>query len=130
MSREKPIQQQILLDLGGLPGVRLFRQNVGNFWQGQVHSQGGGFVTLENPRRVQCGLAPGSSDIIGLQSVVIAPEHVGQTLARFVAVEVKGSKGRPTAEQEAFIAMVQRFGGVAGIARSVAEAERILRRLI
>jgi hypothetical protein len=77
-------------------------------------------------RPVKFGLCKGSSDLIGLRSVKIGPEHVGQTLAVFVAVEVKAPKGRTTAEQGAFIEQVQAMGGLAGVARTVREAAAIL----
>jgi hypothetical protein len=51
---------------------------------------------------------------------------VGQRLAVFAAVEVK-DRGRATEQQEAFISLVQQAGGLAGVARSVADARAILR---
>jgi hypothetical protein len=77
-------------------------------------------------RPVTFGLCKGSSDLIGLRSVTIGPEHVGQTLAVFVAVEVKSAQGRTTAEQGAFIEQVTAMGGLAGVARTVGEAAAIL----
>lgn len=77
-------------------------------------------------RLVRYGLCPGSSDLIGLRTITITPDMVGQTLAVFTAIEVK-DRGRATPEQQAFIAMVQQAGGLAGIARSVDDARTILR---
>ena len=109
---EQQTQQQIRLALSRGP-VRLWRNNTGTL----LDRQG---------RPVKFGLCKGSSDLIGLRSVTIGPEHVGQTLAVFVAVEVKSAKGRTTAEQGAFIEHVQAMGGLAGVARTVGEAAAIL----
>jgi hypothetical protein len=130
---EQQTQQQIRLALGRGP-ARLFRNNVGTGWAGQATKiQRRGMVAVEpgdvivrQGRPVQFGLAKGSSDLIGLRSVTIGPEHVGQTLAVFVAVEVKSAKGRTTAEQGAFIEQVTAMGGLAGVARTVGEAAAIL----
>ena len=110
---EQQIQQQIRLALSRGP-VRLWRNNTGTLYDRQG-------------RPVQFGLCKGSSDLIGLRSVTIGPEHLGQQLAVFAAVEVKSQAGRTTAEQLAFIEMVQAMGGLAGVARSVADAAGILR---
>lgn len=109
---EQELQQRIRLELGTGP-VRLWRNNVG---------------ALRDPRGrlVSYGLCTGSSDLIGLRQLTISPEHLGQQLAVFSAIEVKTRRGRPTAEQERFLAVVQRLGGLAGVARSLAEARTIL----
>ena len=111
---ETTLQQQIRLALGTHPDTRLFRNQVGS---------------LPDPRTgrlVTFGLARGSADLIGWRTITIGPEHVGQTLAVFVAVEVKSAKGRTTAEQGAFIEQVTAMGGLAGVARTVGEAAAIL----
>lgn len=110
---EQEIQQRIRLECSR-GTARLWRNNVGS-----LRDQRGQMVTY--------GLCKGSSDLIGLRQVVIGPEHLGQTLAVFSAIEVKGSRGGGTPEQLAFIAAVQRFGGLAGIARSVEDANFILK---
>jgi len=77
---------------------------------------------------VTYGLCKGSSDLIGLRQVLIGPEHLGQTLAVFTAIEVKAPGGRLREEQRSFLSLVERFGGYCGVARSTAEAARVLRR--
>ena len=109
---EAVIQQQIRLALGSGP-VRLWRNNTGTL----PDRQG---------RPVRFGLCKGSSDLIGLRTITIGPEHVCQTMAVFAAVEVKSATGRPTPDQRAFIDTVQSMGGLAGIARSVEDAAAIL----
>ena len=72
------------------------------------------------------GLCKGSSDLIGLRSLEITPELVGQRLAQFVALEIKAPQGVLSAEQRAFLQLVQQLGGVAAVCRSVEQAERLL----
>ena len=113
MLSEQNIQQRIRLACSRGP-TRLWRNNTG-----KLRDDSGRLVTF--------GLCPGSSDLIGYRSVTITPEMVGQTVAVFAAVEVKAPRGRPTAEQTAFLDHVSAAGGLAGIARSVEEAEEILK---
>ena len=111
---ETTLQQHIRLALGTRTDLRLFRNNTG---------------TLPDPRTgrpVQFGLARGSADLIGLRTVTITPDMVGQQVAVFTSIEVKTPKGRPTAEQQNWLNMVRSLGGIAGIARSVRDANEIL----
>lgn len=133
---EQELQQRIRL-LHGTGPTRLFRNNVGIGWAGQAERIGHhrtvqvapGAVIVRNARPLHAGLGVGSSDLIGWRSVVIGPEHVGQTLAVFCALEVKTPRGRATPEQESFVATVQRMGGIAGIVRSEDESGRLLTAL-
>lgn len=109
---EQVIQQQIRLELSRGP-VRLWRNNTG-----ALRDQRG--------QLVRYGLCQGSSDLIGYRSVEITADMVGTTIAQFVAVEVKGPEGRPTPEQQAFLRQVASAGGLAGIARCIADAVRII----
>jgi hypothetical protein len=109
---EQAIQQRIRLACSR-GATRLWRNNTGA-------------LRDERGQLVRYGLCPGSADLIGYRSVVITPEMVGATLAQFAAVEVKTPTGRPTPEQTAFLDHVLAAGGLAGIARSVEDAERIL----
>ena len=109
---EQAIQQRIRLACSRGP-VRLWRNNTG-----KLRDERGQLVTF--------GLCPGSADLIGYRTITVGPEHLGQTLAVFAAVEVKTPTGRPTAEQTAFLAHVTAAGGIAGIVRSVEEAQALL----
>jgi hypothetical protein len=109
---EREIQHAIRMTIGRGLGVVLWRNNTG-----QIMHEG---------RPLKFGLCVGSSDLIGLRPLVITPEHVGKTVAQFVAIEVKAERGRPTAEQEKFIELVRTKGGAAGVARSPREALLIL----
>ncbi len=109
---EAQTQQQIRLELSRGP-VRLWRNNTGTLLD-------------KHGRPVTFGLCKGSADLIGLRTITIGPEHVGQRLAVFAAIEVKSATGRPTAEQTQFLQAVQAMGGLSGIARSVDDARGIL----
>lgn len=102
--REQAIMQRVQLAASRL-GWRLFRNNVG---------------VLPDRRGVpvRYGLCPGSADLVGWRSVTITPDMVGQTLAQFTAVEVKGPTGRLTPEQAAWLQAVDQAGGLTVVARS------------
>lgn len=129
--RESAIQQRILLALGrGLR--RMFRVNTGVAWQGKGEpykvTMAGyvmvnpGDVVLRSAQPIRMGLCNGGSDLIGWSTVTITPEMVGRTVAIFSAVECKAAGGRVSEEQANFIEQVRKAGGIAGVARSDAEA--------
>ena len=118
---EKNIQTQIMI-AASQTNATLFRNNVGNGVLGQVVKQDGGIFHIIKGRRVQFGLCPGSSDLIGWRTVTVTPEMVGKQIAVFLALEVKTTTGKATAEQENFINAVRAAGGLAGIVRSVDDA--------
>ncbi|TGG94773.1 MAG: hypothetical protein ERJ67_01725 [Aphanocapsa feldmannii 277cV] len=51
---------------------------------------------------------------------------VGQHIGQFIAIEVKTPQGAIRPKQRAFLRLVQQFGGVAAICRSVEDAEHSL----
>jgi hypothetical protein len=111
---ETDIQQRIRLAVGTRSDLRLFRNNTG---------------TLPDPRTgrpVQFGLARGSADLIGWRTITITPEMVGQRVAIFTSIEVKTTTGHLTPAQQAWMGTVRTAGGIAGVARSVRDAEEIL----
>ncbi len=138
---EHEIQQRILLACGK-GDTRLFRNNVGTawtgkalqilgysvlrLWNGKAFTLQKGDLVIRNARPLHAGLCKGSADLIGLRTVTIGPEHLGQRLAVFAAIEVKSATGRVSPEQAAFLAMVQEMGGMAGVARVVDDAAGIL----
>lgn len=111
-SEESNLVARLLLRCSQL-GARIFRNNVGR-------------LRDANGRVVTYGLCVGSSDLIGYLPVVITSDMVGQTIARFVAIECKSPTGRLRPEQERFLAVVQGHGGLACVARSVEDAETLL----
>jgi len=109
---EHEIQQRIRLACGRGP-LRLWRNNTGAL----VDRQG---------RLVSFGLCRGSSDLIGLRALEVTPAMVGQRIAQFVALEVKGPGGVLRPEQRSFLRTVEQLGGLAAECRSVEEAEQML----
>lgn len=111
---ETTLQQQIRLALGTSPNLRLFRNQVGS---------------LPDPRTgrlVTFGLAKGSADLIGWRTVIITPEMVGQRMAVFTSIEVKTPTGRLAPAQRSWLEAVHQAGGIAGVARSVTDALKIV----
>ena len=109
---EQQIQQQIRLTCSRGP-VRLHRNNTGT-------------LRDANGRPVQFGLAKGSADLIGWTTRTITADMVGQRIAVFTSIEVKTPTGRVSPEQRQWLEAVQTAGGIAGVARSVEDALRIV----
>lgn len=103
---ERDTQAAILAHAGALPFVRLWRQQVGATPIGSGPAQ----------RFVRYGL-PGMADLSGLLRC-----------GRRVEVEVKSETGRPSPEQERWADMVQAWGGLYVLARSVADVDRRLKQ--
>jgi hypothetical protein len=115
---ETIILQRIRLAASKIPGVRLFRNNVGKAWMGTVIKQTPEMVVLKNPRFVQFGLQVGSGDLIGWKPVTITPDMVGQKLAVFVSLECKTETGKAKPEQINWMQQVAAAGGIASVVRS------------
>lgn len=96
--------------LGARPGVRLWRANVGVAVPMSL-------LCPECRRKppIRFGL-PGMADLLG----VVAPS------GRLLSIEVKSETGKERPEQARWREMVLRHGGIAGLARSVAEAEALI----
>lgn len=131
---EQNIMKTIMLRLGKIPGVRIFRNNVGTAYAGQAvtFNQRGtvqvehGDVLVKQARIFHAGLCKGSSDLIGFRSITVTPEMVGKTVAIFTGAEIKTKTGRISPEQTAFMAMVNQHGGIAFVARSESEAAEFI----
>ena len=109
---EQRIQQEIRLAISK-GDTRVFRNNTGT-------------LRDANGRPVQFGLCKGSADLIGWRTVTITPEMVGQQVAVFTSIEVKTPTGKVQPEQQQWLDAVQAAGGIAGVARSVDDALRIV----
>lgn len=95
---ESQLQDRIRLALGAVPGLVLFRNNVG--------------VAELRGHTVRFGVGgPGGADLIGIWN------------GRFVAIEIKTPTGRQSADQIKFQALVESKGGEYVILRSVDEAK-------
>lgn len=133
-TEETNLVRSIMLVLGKIPGVRIFRNNVGTayigrskqFTKAQTVNVQAGDVLIQSGRIFKGGLCVGSSDLIGLKSVTVTPEMIGQKVAIFMAVEAKTKTGRASAEQIAFVNMVNNLGGVGMIVKSEDEAMEFL----
>lgn len=106
--------------------TRLFRNNTAQAWVGAATkimrptavTLQPGDVVIRNARPLHAGLCTGSSDLIGWTQ--------RDGAAVFTAVEVKTETGRATPEQRQFVDAVSGAGGIAGVVRSVDEAQRLL----
>lgn len=113
---ESTIQAEIFRAIGSRPDCRIWRNNVGQAWTGEfIARHPNGSVLLGHARPLHSGLFKGSADLIG----------IGPT-GRFLSLEIKSASGRPTVEQILWRDAILRAGGIAGIVRSVAEAEALL----
>jgi len=108
---EQQIQQHIRIACS-TGDTRLFRNNTGT-------------LKDQNGRPVQFGLCKGSADLIGWKRVTVTPDMVGQQVAVFLSIEVKTPAGRIRPEQQQWLDAVQAAGGIAGVARSVEDAQRL-----
>ena len=102
---ESEIQAAVMRKLGSRPDTRIFRNHTGS-----VQDRHGRWHTF--------GLAKGSADLIGWQSIEITADMVGQRIAQFLSVEVKTPTGRVRPEQEAWARTVNAHGGRAVVVRS------------
>lgn len=116
MNKETSIMHAIMLALSDA-GCMVWRNETSGAWVGKVAHKAANQVTLKDAHMMRFGLSVGSCDVIG-----IAPN------GRFLAVEVKTSTGRLSKEQANFIAQVNLAGGIAGVARSPAEALQLIER--
>lgn len=97
---EKQLQNAILRAFGTLPGLRLWRANVG--------------AARIGTRTIRFGIR-GQADLTG----IVAD-------GRRLEIEVKSATGRQTAEQRNFQEMIERFHGIYILARSVDDVRREL----
>ena len=107
--RESDIQRLVQIRATEL-GARLFRNETG-------------FCEC---RKVSYGLCKGSPDLVGFVPVKITEDMVGQTVAVFLAPEIKARKGKLTQAQENWIEMARSFGALAGVCRSTQDLDDLL----
>jgi hypothetical protein len=104
------------LDWLQMHGVFVFRNN-----QGAIPTKDGRYRKFTGMR--------GASDLLGIipQTVTVEGDPMPSTFGNFLAVEVKRDDGRLSADQVAFLATVNRLGGIGVCVRSVAELEKVLK---
>lgn len=114
MNPETIIMAKVQLAVTPL-GARLFRNQVGSY-------------QLKDGRWLSSGIGgPGGADLVGWTPLTIGPQHLGQRLAVFTALEVKTAKGTPTDQQRDFLQGVRDQGGLAHLVRSPDEAYAFLK---
>lgn len=107
-NQETNIMNKIMLAMSK-KGFMVWRNNVGVF-------------KTNDGRTVNIGVK-GSSDLMAVKPTVITPDMVGQTLAVFVAVEVKTATGRQSEPQKKWQAAVEKLGVEYILARSEQDIE-------
>lgn len=122
MSTGTGAMHRVMLAIGSLRHVRIFRHNVAMAWVGDWTRRSDGSVLIRNARPLHAGLVKGGSDLLGWTSRKIEPHHVGETWAVFTAIECKDGTGRTNADQLRFIENVRAAGGIAGVARTGEDA--------
>lgn len=124
---EGDVMRAVMLEAGSDPNCRVFRNNTGLGWVGEVVKQTPDILILKNWRPLHAGLVKGAGDLVGWRSVEITPDMVGKRLAVFTSIEVKTAKGRVSDEQKNFIRVVNEAGGIAGVARSKEDAKDLIK---
>jgi len=117
--KEKKLLNQIQIYFTSI-GSRIFRNNIALSYTGSKFIKDGArSLIILDPRPIRSGLATGSSDLIGWTTTTVTQEMVGKTIAVFTAVECKTGKLKLTTEQENFLNVVNKSGGIGIEARSV-----------
>lgn len=118
---ESLIKSEILAKIGARKDVRVWN-----------NPSGSGYTHKGSP--IRWGLV-GSADIIGIWCRRIPAPHddepgedvgLDQHVGVFLAIEVKSAVGRQRPEQIAFQRMVEEYGGVYILARSVSDVTEVL----
>lgn len=113
---ESFILRDIRKEFGRLKNGRLLRHNVGALYDG-------------NGRLVRYGV-PGHPDLAGLIDTSVLCPSCSATVplrGRWIGLEVKTDTGVVEPQQKLFHAMVERYGGLVAVVRSVDEAKEIMR---
>lgn len=114
---ESFILRDIRKEFGRLKNGRLLRHNVGALYDG-------------NGRLVRYGV-PGHPDLAGLINTDVVCPSCSSPVAfygRWIGLEVKTDTGIVEPQQKLFHEMVERYGGLVAVVRSVDEAKEIMRK--
>ena len=119
--RESELQAAVLTAVNLIPGVVMWKSGAGAFR-----------MTYNGKTRFVRMGRKGVSDLIGWR-IVMTADHDDvtycwpQPIARLAAIEVKRPGKHATPEQQSFLDLVKRDGGIGGVAHSVEEAVELLR---
>ena len=103
---------RILVERSLSPLQRLWRVNAGQGWIGKILSRKNNILTLRDPRPF-FGMPPGTTDMIGFDSIIITPEMVGKKVAVFVGDELKATKNdKLKKDQVNFKNLIVSMGGI------------------
>lgn len=83
------------------------------------------FAIILSPTRVETGLMPGASDNIGITTITVTAEMVGQKIGIFTAIENKSIRDRWQKGQQEFLQMVADAGGIAAEHREIDENTQV-----
>lgn len=115
--REHEIQDRIRAGLSEQTEGIVLRLNSGEAWGGKLVNTPEYGPVIMNPRKIK--LCPeGTSDLLW-----IGPD------GKVAWIEVKDEKGKAREAQERFLALMKRLGHRAGIARSVEDALKIVKKI-
>lgn len=101
MTEEHKIQNEIRIALADT--CMIFRMNVGSGY-------------TYDGRHFDTGVPKGFSDLFGFR----------KRDGRAIFIEVKTKTGKPTKEQVHFLETMQKSGAIAGVCRSVGDAEKLI----
>jgi len=106
--RESSIQDEIRFALSQIPGLVLWRNNVGvaRHFDTRTHRE----------YSTRYGLAKGSADLVGILN------------GRFIALEIKRPGQRPSRDQQLWLDLVRTYGGFAAVVTSVDDAFAAIER--
>ena len=103
---------EIINELSSLPNIRLFKNTTG----------------YDKERKIHYGIPKkGGADILGWTIELLSGyDGIFHKRPIITAIEVKTGDAKLTAIQKNFIKQVQKAGGLAGVARSIEDARKIV----
>lgn len=110
---EAVLKSEILADIGAVNGLRIWNHPTGSAY------------ALKPPHPVIKFGCKGSGDLIGIRSILITPEMVGQVIGQAVSIEVKVPPNTQETDQKNFEKMWTAHGGLYVLAKSIQDCDRV-----
>jgi len=133
---ERKIQSDTMIRLSKDKDIRIFRNNVGQAWQGKRAK----LSTTNKPvlvdiHPVNFGLCVGSSDLIGIHTIEITPDMVGRKVGVMVCIEEKKEGWKYSGSvheknQLHFIEKMMKMGAIAFFSTSAENAYKTIKNWI